>query len=485
MRLTQLLLILCVMNIFAVHAQHNTDSINAIPAKLTTKYITEIGEKSDRAVAKLDRQTERYLSKLQRQEARLQQKLSRIDSASARRIFDGASQQYQEIHRKLNNKSAELLQKSGQYFPWLDSASTSLKYLASPNPLMSNLKDDAGRIKSALGKVNELKDQFKKAASVKEFVRERRVYLSEQLSQYNLGKELKKYSKTAYYYSHQINEYKSALTDSKKAERKALELLNKLPAFTDFMKKNSLLASMFRIVPEDPGDPAYLQSLAGLQTRTQVTQLVESQLGTAAISGMQQMQSSLQQVQGPLNQLKDRVLKYGSGGNGEEMPDYNVNNQKTKSFLNRLEYGTNMQTTRSNYFFPTTTDLALLVGYKLNDKSIAGVGMSYKMGWGRDIKHISFSSQGLGLRSFVDIKLKGNFYASGGFEYNYQQAFNSARELYNIDGWQQSGLLGVSKILSVKSNVFKNTKLQLFWDMLSYKQVPRAQAFKFRVGYSF
>src|SRR6201991_2267036 len=101
------------------------------------------------------------------------------------------------------------------------------------------------------------------------------------------------------------------------------------------------------------------------------------------------------------------------------MPDFKPNDQRTKTFWRRLEYGTNFQTTRNNYAFPTTSDLGLSVGYKLSEKSTIGIGASYKLGWGNGIQHIVFSSQGAGVRSFVDVRIKGSFSASGGLEYNY------------------------------------------------------------------
>ena len=51
--------------------------------------------------------------------------------------------------------------------------------------------------------------------------------------------------------------------------------------------------------------------------------------------------------------------------------------------------------------------------------------------------------------------------------------------------WQQSGLLGLSKVLDVKNKYFKKTKLQLLWDFLSYQQAPRTQPVVFRIGYAF
>jgi hypothetical protein len=144
-----------------------------------------------------------------------------------------------------------------------------------------------------------------------------------------------------------------------------------------------------------------------------------------------------------------------------------------------------MQTVRSGLFFPTTTDLGLSVGYRISDKNTIGIGASYKIGWGKDIRNIHITSEGMGIRSYLDMKIKGSFYASGGFELNYQQPFNGLQQAIALNSWQQSGLVGVSKIVSMNSKLFKKTKLQLLWDFLSYGQVPRTQAIKFRVGYNF
>jgi hypothetical protein len=131
------------------------------------------------------------------------------------------------------------------------------------------------------------------------------------------------------------------------------------------------------------------------------------------------------------------------------------------------------------------SDLGLSVGYKLSNKSTVGVGASYKLGWGNGIQHIAFSSQGAGLRSFLEIELKKSFSATGGLEYNYTTPFSSYQQLRQWNDWTKSGLIGISKTVSMKSRVFKKTKLQLLWDFLSYQQVPRTQPILFRIGYNF
>ncbi len=147
----------------------------------------------------------------------------------------------------------------------------------------------------------------------------------------------------------------------------------------------------------------------------------------------------------------------------------------------RLEYGANIQSQKATSFFPTTSDIGLSLGYKLNDKSAIGIGAAYKVGWGRGWNHIRMTHEGLGLRSYVDYKLKGSLYLSGGYEQNYRTAFTSIEQLKDHSAWQSSGLLGLSKKYRVSKKVKGDVKL--LWDFLSYQQVPRTQAVLFRVGY--
>jgi hypothetical protein len=291
-------------------------------------------------------------------------------------------------------------------------------------------------------------------------------------------------NKQAYYYTSHVNEYKSLLKDHDRAERKALELLSKTKLFKDFMRKNSMLASLFRL-PGDPNDPLPAASLTGLQTRAQVNGFIQQTIAAGGPNTQQQIQQNIQEAQSKINELKNKLIQSGNGNSEDELPDFKPNDQRTKSFLKRLELGTNIQSQKANGFFPTTSDIGLSLGYKLNNRSIIGVGGSYKIGWGQNIRHISITHQGVGLRSFADWKIKGSFWLSGGYEMNYRSEFQNVDVLNDINAWQESGLIGLSKVVSLKTKFFKNTKLQLLWDFLNERQVPRTQPLVFRIGYSF
>jgi hypothetical protein len=115
----------------------------------------------------------------------------------------------------------------------------------------------------------------------------------------------------------------------------------------------------------------------------------------------------------------------------------------------------------------------------LNDKSIIGIGASYKIGWGDGWQHIRITNEGVGLRSYLDLKLKGSIWFSGGYEQNYQKAFTKIDLLKDLNAWQTSGLIGVTKKYKLGK---KTNQIQLLWDFLSYQQLPKRQPLVLRMG---
>ncbi len=439
------------------------------------KWSASIERKAEKLQERIISESLHTLSKLQKQEEKIYRKmLTGKDSLLANAALTDIKSKYSELQNKIKNPA--IVSEAKQYIPKLDSLTTSLKFL--------DQSGVGGKVKDALSKTESLQNKFQQAEEIKKFMRERKQQLKEQLEKLGLARQLKQYNKEVYYYSEQIKEYKEILKDSKKREQKALELLSKTKLFKDFMRKNSILASLFRL-PGDPQDPLSQASVAGLQTRAQVNNLIQQQIGSGGPNAMQQFRDNFQNTQSQINQLKNKIIQSGGGSSDDIMPDgFKPNNQKTKGFLKRLEFGFNIQTQKAANLFPVMSDLGLSLGYKLNNKSIIGIGVSYKMGWGKSIRHIDITHQGAGVRSFVDWQLKGSFWISGGYEMNYQNEINRIDQLRNLHAWQQSGLLGLSKIFSIRSKLFKKTKIQLLWDFLSYQQIPRSQPLIFRIGYN-
>lgn len=449
------------------------------------KFLTALNKKTSRLDKQLSKQTEKYIHRLQRNEEKLKHNLYRVDSNATKNLFLlNTNEQYSAFLSKIKTDSIYDSNKmTGEYIPGLDTLHGSLSFLSSNPQFLNSSKGLSADLQGSLAKLNRMEAKLQDAEQVKQFIRQRKEQIKKYLLQFahlphNISSIYNDYNKDLYYYGSQLSTVKEELNDPDKLIKKALSILQNFQAFRSFMEQNSVLASLF------PGQGNYgtPQAIAGLQTRDQVYQMIQTQLSSA--NSMGAFTQNFENAQSQLDHLKDRLIHYGKEGSDVDIPDFKPNTQKTKKVISRLEYGTNVQTQRSNYLFPVTTDFGLSMGYKLNDKSIVGVGASYKVGWGADINHINLSSQGASIRSYMDVKIKGSFYASAGLEYNYQHPFDSIGVVKNMRNWKESGLVGISKIISLKTKFFKKTKVQLLWDFLNYKE-PGTEPLKFRVGYSF
>jgi hypothetical protein len=502
-----------------------SDKILNFPSKLFSK----IQHKTADLDQQLTKQTAKYVQRMMKREERLQKKIYKIDSNAAKSLFANSNQQYAALTQKLRNDTgSRTMAVSGEYQPYTDSLKNTLAFLqknpqvlstatgqaaaGAGNPIISvgntpasaasgllpaNLASGLpstsalspqlqAQLQSSVSQLQALQAKMQDADQLKAYIQQRKQQIGQYISQHAslsglLGKEYQGMNQDLYYYSQQVRQYKEMLNNPDQLEQKALSLLNQLPAFQSFMKNNSQLAGLFSL----PGNYASAQGVIGLQTKDQVGHLIQGQVASGGAGGAAALQSNLQSAESQLDSYKDKLSQLGAGSGDIDMPDFKPNDQKTKTLWKRLIYGVDMQTTRNNYLFPTVTDFGASIGYKLGHSNDCGVGGSFKLGWGNGIGHVAFSSQGVGLRSFLDIKLKGSFLITGGFEYNYTTPITSFQQIDHLSYWTQSGLLGVSKTIAAKGRVFKQTKLSVLWDMLSYQQVPKTQPFLFRIGYNF
>lgn len=438
---------------------------------VTDKAIALLEEKAKAADKKMEKSMIVYLLKLQRQEKKLKGRIWKKDSSLAKQLFDGIEEKYKAV-----SQAPQLSKYSQVYSGHLDSLATAMKFLLSE-------RQESSELDKTLLQYTALQNRLDQTEKIRSFLSERKRLLQENLGKLGMLKSLKGFQKQAYYYSQQVRAYRELWEDPSKLEQKLLEVLSGTEAFKDFFRNNSQLGSLFAL----PAGNAAATSLAGLQTRASVQQGIQDRFGSGP-QVQQLVQENLQAAQGQLSDLKNKLSQYSSGAYGNSNGDIDIpegfepNSQRTKTFLQRLEYGANVQSQKANSYFPTTSDLGLSLGYKLSDKSAIGVGASYKLGWGRGWDHIRLTSEGVGLRSYVDLKLKGSIYLSGGYEQNYRTAFQNIQQLRNLSGWQQSGLLGLSKRYQVSKKVKGDMKL--LWDFLSYQQLPRTQAVLFRVSYN-
>jgi hypothetical protein len=480
------------------HAQ-SVDSVTGKVLGFPGRLLARIQKKTSDLNSQITQQTEAYLQKMAKREAKMQRKLAGVDSNAAKSLFGGSAAQYAALEQRMRTDTGRPGQSlSGAYPAYLDSLQGSVAFLKqNPQLISATNTSQRGQLQGTGSQLQALQAKMGVADQTKAYLQQRKQLIAQYIAQHTnvqglLGSSYAGMNKDVYYYSQEMRQYEEMWSSPDKLEQEALVLLNRFPTFQTFMKSNSMLGGLFNM----PGGYATSQAIAGLQTKDQVGALVQQQVGASnpagaagaaggGGAGVDALQSNLQSAQSQLDTYKSKLSALGAGNGNMDMPDFKPNDQKTKTFWKRLQYGTDFQTSRNNYYFPTVTDFGLSLAYKLGNGNLIGVGASYKLGWGNGIQHIAFSSEGVGLRSFLQIKIKGSFSATGGFEYNYTTPFVNFQQLKQLQDWTRSGLIGVTKTLSMKNRVFKQTSLSLLWDFLSYQQMPQTQPFIFRIGYTF
>src|SRR3984957_8761294 len=340
------------------------DKLTNFPSKLFSR----INGQTASLNQQLSRQTEKYLQRMARREARLRAQLYKTDSAKAAALYPGdPQQQYAALIQKFKQDSSRMFTSMGpEYLPHVDSLNSMLKFLGSNSSLLNSSPTQLAAIQSAQAQFQQLQAKLQQADAIKQFIQARKAQIQQCLSQYTqvpggVNSAFQGYNKEAYYYAEQIREYRQMLNDPDKMIQTALGLLEKLPAFSSFMKQNGFLAGLFG-VPAGYDNP---DGLSGFQTRDQVMAMIQSQVGQGGNSGAAAIQNSLNTAQQDINNLHNKLSNLGGGSGGMDMPNFKPNDQHTKTFLQRLEYGTYFQTTPATTYYPSYSDLGLNSSYNL------------------------------------------------------------------------------------------------------------------------
>jgi hypothetical protein len=474
--------------VLSTSSAQSVDSVTNKVFGFPSRLLGRLQKKTAGLNNQLTLQTENYLQRMARREARMQKKLSGVDSNAAKSLFAGSAQRYSLLQQQIKSDTGHSGQTfSGLYPAYLDSLQGTVGFLKQNPQLLNNPNtSQLSQLQVVSSELQALQAKMAVGDEAKAYVQQRKQMIAEYVTQHSnlqslLGPSCAGMNKDLYYFSQQLRQYQEMWNSPDKVEQQALVLLNRLPAFQTFMKNNSMLGGLFNV----PGNYGTPQAVVGLQTKDQVGQLINGQVSASGVGGQSALQSQLQSAESDLDAYKSRISQLGAGNGSLDMPNFKPNDQKTKTFWKRIEYGANFQTSRNNYYFPMVTDLGLSIGYKLGHNNVIGIGGSYKLGWGNGIRHIAFTNEGIGFRSFLQIKIKGTFSATGGFEYNYTIPFTTYQQIKQIENWTKSGLIGATKTVSAKNRFFKSTSVSLLWDFLSYQQIPQTQPFLFRIGYSF
>lgn len=452
---------------------------------ISIKYLETIDKKIDKYSSAITGNTEKTLVKLSRWEKKVQSLLEKVNPEAANNLFGLGKTTFTILLQKLKEGQEIVNGYRTQYNAYRDKLNTSLRYLAEQKEKVNSKIFQP--VKATVKKMNDLEEDIRDTEAIEQFIKERKQQLIEAAFKY-LGKNkyLDKISKETYYYAETIKNYKEIFSDPKKLEEAATTLLKKIPGFTDFMEKNNGLSSLFGNAFGWGGNNTTAlnnYTALGYQSNASIVQGLQ-QRNMRGPNIQELTQTNAASLNTPLQELKNH---FPGSANSGEMPDFKPNEMKSKTFKQRLQFGSNLQFGKATNYLPGTADIGVQWAYKLNNKSSIGLGTVYKLGLGSGFNDIRFSFAGIGLRSFADWKLKGGFFVNGGFEYNYNAAFRSFRHLPALSGnstalWKPAALIGINK----KYNLGKlKGNIMLLYDFLAKQRLPQTPALQFRVGYDF
>jgi hypothetical protein len=200
---------------------------------------------------------------------------------------------------------------------------------------------------------------------------------------------------------------------------------------------------------------------------------------TEMVNEGKELKNEADQIQSEVSDIKSKADSRNQQTNKERNPepvegqqvkkDWTPNPLKSKRFIDRITYGFNLQASPRTTFFPTAGTLSGQAAYQITTKMNLGMGASYiagltplSTGEGQGVRRLS--TNGLGLRSYLDWNFTRRLYLQGGYERNYRNPLPNPQILTPKSSWSESGLVG----LKLKTPSTKRTQktMEILYDFM-------------------
>ena len=465
---------------------------DTLPLKLTVQQVAtvthDIKAKANAQMEAIETQWQARKGRLKKQEEKILQWLQQTDKQASDAIGKLDGLQLTDITNRWKNG-----QTAAPYIARLDTLKTLLGFHETLQlPQVAEAEALLKKLQSSLGGAEEASSWLQQRQnSLFEALRKQAKLPPE------ISKAFDKWKGEAAVWKAQVAQYKEVLNSPEKIEREALKILQKQPFFQQFMAKHGELARLFG--PPAGADAAGVGNpIPGLQTRQSLMQDLQTRFGASAIQSGGALQ---QQIQNGMDQLSDQqAMQLGNilenaglpkpEGAGELQQTLSPAQQekaglKSKSFKERLEIGWNLQSATRIQNFGAIRDVGLSIGYKLNPRSVAGVGIAYKFALGESWQKLKWTHEGVGFRSFIDwrvaaagSKLLQGIWLTGGFEMNYFTNMTNLLQI-NHNSWNNSLIIGITKSLKIGRSI---NKIQIVYRINNPNFYSDQNSFSIRIG---
>lgn len=430
---------------------------------------------------RISRQQAKMLCKLQRQERRLTARLKRTDSTAYARL-QSQHLTYDSITTIAKANTGKNIQRFSQKrHPVIDTLKGIYNFLQSQAGNVNNTEVTGNR-----NELSELQGKLNYQQYINELISQRTNAL-QSISGNNLG-ILKSIQKQVFYGKAKMKAYQQMAEDPGKLEEKALEYLQGQLDFEQAITQSTQTGGMQGMNNASPED---LEKM-GYQTKRQVTQRLQQQLGDQYGNMQQQVGGQVQDwqqnrtvnsiknttdnIRETRNSLQQNQQAIGQLRNDGRQPLFKVNPMRGLPLSQRIEKQYNWQTTRPTLDGkPALLELAAMAGFKHTPNLSYGVGIATSIGLGQNWNNIRFSFEGLGLRSYAQWQWKYGFGAYAGYERVYKKAafitdqqqpnteLQSLATAHNTATYSESVLIGLTK--RYKLNSKWDGSMQLLYDV--------------------
>jgi hypothetical protein len=455
-----------------------TTKEQAIPEQLNTDQSTLASTRSrtEKAIVKakatetfLTSRTQKIIRQTQEAEIKALQKLDGITKIPTEE-FSKVKAFYDQMLSRIRNPVAEA-GFAREYLPKMDSLLTSSALLRS---ITGNESLDV-----LTEKLKGLQGAYFEAADIQKQISERLNGFIERYKGKIPLKEVQKIKQISQTAKAQIQEFKNLIENPSPKVERLIDLAVQQQSFEGFFAQHAELSRLFKSPSLSVGgnkpDP-------GLQTVAQLEKQIQDKFGNSGKSLLaKQQQNGQQAISGVQIDMLNTIL----GASGKSASEPQINTESVKPASKRFSFSTDIRSQRSNGWLPAYSEIGLNIGYRLSQNFIGGIGVSGRVGWGKGFSEFKVSMEGVGIRSFVDYKIKGGFYATGGFEAIYDPLPDLQSRVTTFSQWQKNGLIGLKKGFRIKNGFIKGASMKLMWNYLSYSQRGVVPPFDFRIGYDF
>ena len=461
----------------------------SISNKQKMRYLKKTERKNDRYIKLQEKKTYQLLSKLSRKEQALYKEIDFTTTDSS--LMENS---FSKIEEKLQDKKPEeFLQKVSTPVSIGTSFSTTTisenlssdvrDYLKQQLSVTSFFSDstcsDCEKLKSQTRKAKEniskTSEKLERLKSIQADIKKHQ----ETLKNYGvqtpeLAGKLKDIDKNCYYFTQGMNGFKDLYTNPAKGIENSL--LKKLSFSKDF----KLFETQFNSIPISgiSALPGSTSDMSAYQTKAQVQAMlpqnapgIDAETKAALLSNMQNSLTrfnELKNEQPDISLLKDK-------------PTFKINPYKGLPLRQRLVPGFTFQPQIKQLNQPITIDLGATLGFKLTERLTPLIGASAKTGWGKDIRHLAFTYQGIVAKAGIDTKLMYGFSFQTWYEATWKPQPDLLLEDRNPNYPEPSFIAGICNTYQISKKV--KGILMIGYDFFYNKHTPYTSPWVIRMGW--